>query len=156
IARSDASDPSGCRPTGRADAAGAKPQLMRRLRRTKIVATLGPASSDRRVIASLFQAGADVFRINMSHTTHARMREPARGIGAVKPQHGGRMGIRLDLRGQKLRVGSFADNPATLAKGETFTLDPDPTPGDATRVHLPHPEIFAAIAPGHTLLLDDG
>src|SRR6516225_5738433 len=156
IARSDASDPSGCRPTGRADAAGAKPQLMRRLRRTKIVATLGPASSDRRVIASLFEAGADVFRINMSHTTHARMRELAAAIRAVETEHGRPIGILLDLQGPKLRVGSFADNPATLTKGETFTLDTDPTPGDAKRVHLPHPEIFAAIEPGHTLLLDDG
>src|SRR6516162_6963969 len=156
IARSDASNPSGCRPTGRAYAAGAKPQLMRRLRRTKIVATLGPASSDRRVIASLFQAGADVFRINMSHTTHARMRELAAAIRAVETEHGRPIGILLDLQGPKLRVGSFADNPATLTKGETFTLDTDPTPGDAKRVHLPHPEIFAAIEPGHTLLLDDG
>src|SRR6516225_7116188 len=156
IARSDASDPSGCGPTSRANTAGAKPQLMRRLRRTKIVATLGPASSDRRVIASLFEAGADVFRINMSHTTHARMRELVAAIRAVETEHGRPIGILLDLQGPKLRVGSFADNPAMLTKGETFTLDTDPTPGDAKRVHLPHPEIFAAIEPGHTLLLDDG
>ena len=129
---------------------------MRRLRRTKIVATLGPASSDRRVIASLFEAGADVFRINMSHTTHARMRELAAAIRAVETEHGRPIGILLDLQGPKLRVGSFADNPAMLTKGETFTLDTDPTPGDAKRVQLPHPEIFAAIEPGHTLLLDDG
>ena len=129
---------------------------MRRLRRTKIVATLGPASSDRRVIASLFEAGADVFRINMSHTTHARMRELVAAIRAVETEHGRPIGILLDLQGPKLRVGSFADNPAMLTKGETFTLDTDPTPGDAKRVHLPHPEIFAAIEPGHTLLLDDG
>src|SRR2546428_2706039 len=129
---------------------------MRRLRRTKIVATLGPASSDRRVIASLFQAGADVFRINMSHTTHARMRELVAAIREVETEHGRPIGILLDLQGPKLRMGSFADNPAKLAKGNTFTLDTDPTPGDAKRVHLPHAEIFAAIEPGHTLLLDDG
>ncbi len=129
---------------------------MRRLRRTKIVATLGPASSDRRVIASLFEAGADVFRINMSHTTHERMRELVAAIRAVEAEHGRPIGILVDLQGPKLRVGSFAANPATLTKGETFTLDTDPTPGDAKRVQLPHPEIFAAIEPGHTLLLDDG
>src|SRR5262249_36610126 len=155
-ARPDASDPSGCRPAGRADAAGAKPQLMRRLRRTKIVATLGPASSDRRVIASLFEAGADVFRINMSHTTHARMRELVGGSRPGKPRHGRPSGILPSLKGPKRRCGSFAETPAMLTKAETFPLDTDPTPGDAKRVHLPHPEIFAAIEPGHTLLLDDG
>jgi pyruvate kinase len=129
---------------------------MRRLRRTKIVATLGPASSDRSVITRLFEAGADVFRINMSHTSHERMRELVATIRAVESEHGRPIGILVDLQGPKLRVGSFANNPVTLIKGETFTLDTDPAPGDATRVHLPHPEIFAAIAPGHTLLLDDG
>jgi pyruvate kinase len=129
---------------------------MRRLRRTKIVATLGPASSDRSVIARLFEAGADVFRINMSHTSHERLRDLVATIRAVETEHGRPIGILVDLQGPKLRVGSFAANPVTLARGETFTLDTDPAPGDATRVHLPHPEIFAAIAPGHTLLLDDG
>src|SRR5258706_13680441 len=129
---------------------------MRRLRRTKIVATLGPASSDRRAIASLFEAGADVFRVNMSHTTHARMRELVAAIREVETEHGRPIGILLDLQGPKLRLGSFADNPVTLTKGETFALDADPAPGDAKRVHLPHPEIFAAIEPGHPLLLDDG
>jgi pyruvate kinase len=129
---------------------------MRRLRRTKIVATLGPASSDRRAIASLFEAGADVFRINMSHTTHARMRELVAAIREVETEYGRPVGILLDLQGPKLRLGSFATNSVTVAKGETFTLDDDATPGDAKRVHLPHPEIFAAIEPGHALLLDDG
>jgi pyruvate kinase len=129
---------------------------MRRLRRTKIVATLGPASSDRSVIASLFRAGADVFRINMSHTSHERMRELVSAIRAVETEHGRPIGILVDLQGPKLRVGSFAANPATLIKGESFALDADTSPGDAQRVHLPHPEIFAAIEPGHALLLDDG
>jgi pyruvate kinase len=129
---------------------------MRRLRRTKIVATLGPASSDRSMIARLFEAGADVFRINMSHTSHERMRELVAAIRAVETEHGRPIGILVDLQGPKLRLGSFAANPAMLVKGESFALDADPTPGDIRRVHLPHPEIFAAIAPGHTLLLDDG
>src|SRR5262249_60212842 len=121
---------------------------MRRLRRTKIVATPGPASSDRRVIASLFAAGADVSRMNMSHTTHARMRELVAAIRAVETEHGRPIGILLDLQGPKLRVGSFADNPAMLTKGETFTLDTDPPPGDARRVHLPPPEVLAPTGPG--------
>src|SRR4249920_2863183 len=129
---------------------------MRRLRRTKIVATLGPASSDRSVIGELFRAGADVFRINMSHTSHERMRELVAAIRAVERAQARPIGILVDLQGPKLRVGSFAENPATLAKGETFALDTDRAPGDAARVHLPHPEIFAAVEPGHTLLLDDG
>jgi pyruvate kinase len=129
---------------------------MRRLRRTKIVATLGPASSERSVIASLFEAGADVFRINMSHTTHERMRELVATIRSIETEHGRPIGILVDLQGPKLRVGRFAAGPTTLTKGETFALDADPTPGDAQRVQLPHPEIFAAIQPGHTLLLDDG
>jgi pyruvate kinase len=129
---------------------------MRRLRRTKIVATLGPASSDPSVIASLFAAGADVFRINMSHTTHDRMRELVAAIRAVETEHARPIGILVDLQGPKLRVGRFADNPATLIKGSSFALDADPAPGDARRVHLPHAEIFGAIEPGHTLLLDDG
>ena len=129
---------------------------MRRLRRTKIVATLGPASGDRNMIASLFRAGADVFRINMSHTSHDRMRELVAAIRAIEFEYGRPIGILVDLQGPKLRVGRFAAGPVTLAKGDTFVLDADESPGDATRVYLPHPEIFAAIEPGHSLLLDDG
>ncbi|HKA81741.1 MAG TPA: pyruvate kinase [Xanthobacteraceae bacterium] len=129
---------------------------MRRLRRTKIVATLGPASSDRSVIARLFEAGADVFRINMSHTSHERMRELVSAIRAVETDYGRPIGVLVDLQGPKLRLASFASSPVTLAKGDSFALDTDPAPGDVRRVHLPHPEIFAAIQPGHTLLIDDG
>jgi pyruvate kinase len=129
---------------------------MRRLRRTKIVATLGPSSSERSVIASLFRAGADVFRINMSHTSHERMRELVAAIRAVETEFGRPIGILVDLQGPKLRVGKFKSAAVMLQNGATFTLDADPTPGDETRVELPHPEIFAATMPGHTLLLDDG
>ena len=103
---------------------------MRRLRRTKIVATLGPSSSDGAVIARLFEAGADVFRINMSHTSHERLRELVAAIRAVEDSHGRPIGILVDLQGPKLRVGTFAGGSATLAKGATFTLDSDPAPGD--------------------------
>src|SRR5260370_24656528 len=114
---------------------------MRRLRRTKIVATLGPASSGQSVIANLFAAGADVFRINISHTTHERMRELVAAIRAVETEYGRPIGILVDLQGPKLRVGRFESAPVTLVNGATFTLDADPAPGDATRVALPHPEI---------------
>jgi pyruvate kinase len=129
---------------------------MRRLRRTKIVATLGPASSDQAVIARLFQAGADVFRINMSHTSHDAMRKLHGEIRAVEQEFGRPIGILADLQGPKLRVGTFKDDKVMLEKGATFVLDDDDTAGDATRVYLPHPEILAALEPGHTLLLDDG
>src|SRR5215472_11937004 len=129
---------------------------MRRLRRTKIVATLGPASTGRDMIAGLFRAGADVFRINMSHTSHERMRELVASIRAVETEYDRPIGILVDLQGPKLRVGKFQSGPVILQNGATFTLDAEPIPGDATRVELPHPEIFAAAAPGHVLLLDDG
>jgi len=129
---------------------------MRRLRRAKIVATLGPASSDAAMVRRLFEAGADVFRINMSHTPHDKMRELVATIRNVEGSYGRPIGILVDLQGPKLRLGTFADGAVTLKNGEAFVLDSDPTPGDKTRVHLPHPEILAALRPGHALLLDDG
>jgi pyruvate kinase len=129
---------------------------MRRLRRTKIVATLGPASSDRATIGRLFEAGADVFRINMSHTSHDRMRELVTTIRSVESDYGRPIGILVDLQGPKLRVGKFAEGSVMLANGATFTLDTNAEPGDVHRVQLPHPEIFEAVEPGNTLLLDDG
>lgn len=129
---------------------------MRRLRRVKILATLGPASRDPAVLARLFEAGADVFRINMSHASHDGMRERVRAIRALEQQFGRPVGILVDLQGPKLRVGTFADTGVDLTKGQSFVLDADPTPGDATRVHLPHPEILRALRPGHAMLIDDG
>src|SRR6516164_2879341 len=96
---------------------------MRRLRRTKIVATLGPASSDRAVIAALFTAGADVFRINMSHTEPNRMRELMRTIRSIETQLGRPIGVLVDLAGPKLRIGAFAQEAVALAAGTTFILD---------------------------------
>jgi pyruvate kinase len=129
---------------------------MRRLRRAKIVATLGPSSSDATMIAKLFAAGADVFRINMSHTSHERMRELVNTIRSVERDNGRPIGILVDLQGPKLRLGTFAGGSAQVNPGDSFVLDSDSVPGDAKRVLLPHPEIFAAVAPGHTLLIDDG
>jgi len=129
---------------------------MRRLRRAKIVATLGPASSQRAMIAQLFEAGTDVFRINMSHTSQERMREIVAAIREVESEYGRPIGILADLQGPKLRLGTFTDGSAMLTKGETFTLDSDAAPGDVKRVQLPHPDVLRAVEPGHTLLLDDG
>jgi pyruvate kinase len=129
---------------------------MRRLRRTKIVATLGPASSERAVIDSLFRAGADVFRINMSHTSHDRMRELIAAVRSVEQDHDRPIGILVDLQGPKLRIGAFKEDAVTLVPGAEFMLDSDASPGDIRRVQLPHPEILGALEPGHTLLLDDG
>ena len=129
---------------------------MRRARKVKILATLGPSSSDKATIAGLFRAGADLFRINMSHTDHDMLRRLVGIIRNVESEIGRPIGILVDLQGPKLRVGVFADRTVMLTPGQTFTLDSDPTPGDATRVELPHPEIFAALEPGHRLLLDDG
>src|ERR1700761_1816993 len=134
----------------------ARKQAMRRLRRIKILATLGPASSDSAMIRRLFEAGADVFRINMSHTSHDKMRELVATIRNVESSYGRPIGILVDLQGPKLRLGSFAEGAIQLKNGQSFTLDSDKTPGDATRVMLPHPEILAALKPGHALLLDDG
>jgi pyruvate kinase len=97
-----------------------------------------------------------VFRINMSHTSHDKMRELVAAIRAVEFEYGRPIGILVDLQGPKLRVGAFAAGPVTLSKGASFQLDSDPTAGDDTRVQLPHPEILAALQVGHRLLLDDG
>ena len=129
---------------------------MRRTRKVKILATLGPASSDKAVIARLFNAGADLFRINMSHTDHDMLRRLVATIREVEADAQRPIGVLVDLQGPKLRIGVFADRTIGLAPGQTFILDSDPTPGDTTRVELPHPEILAALEPGHRLLLDDG
>ncbi len=129
---------------------------MKRLRKVKILATLGPASSDEETIQKLHEAGADAFRINMSHSSHDMMRELVERIRNVEMRCGRPIGILADLQGPKLRVGKFKDTAVELMPGQTFTLDKDEAPGDARRVFLPHPEIFAAVEPGHRLLIDDG
>ena len=129
---------------------------MRRSRKVKILATLGPASSDKETITRLFRAGADVFRINMSHTDHDRLRSLVAAIRAVEADVERPIGILADLQGPKLRIGVFADHSVTLSPGDTFVLDSSPALGNTRRVGLPHPEILAALEPGHRLLLDDG
>src|SRR5690606_33766107 len=117
---------------------------MRRTRKVKILATIGPASSSEEMLRKLFDAGADVFRINMSHTDHDLMRTLVARIRAVESAVGRPIGILADLQGPKLRVGRFANGREELKPGQTFTLDDSQAPGDATRVYLPHPEILAS------------
>lgn len=129
---------------------------MKRKRNTKILATLGPASNSREMIKKLYVAGADVFRINMSHASHDLMRELVAMIRSIEEEMGRPIGILADLQGPKLRVGKFAEGKVELSPGDVFTLDNKDIPGDKTRVFLPHPEILEAVQPGHRLLIDDG
>ena len=121
---------------------------MRRNRKVKIVATLGPASSSPEMLEKLFLAGVDVFRINMSHTAHDLLRQLHGSIRAVEAKLNRPIGILADLQGPKIRIGTFADKEARINAGDTFVFDTDKTPGDATRVYLPHPEIFASAQAG--------
>ena len=129
---------------------------MRRNRKVKILATLGPASNTREMIENLFIAGVDVFRINMSHTNHALLKELHGHIRAVEEKLNRPIGILVDLQGPKIRIGTFANKEVKLASGQLFVFDTNPAPGDETRVYLPHPEIFASTKAGEMLLLNDG
>ncbi|WP_343211744.1 pyruvate kinase [Aquisediminimonas sediminicola] len=127
-----------------------------RRRKVRVLATLGPSSNSREMISRLMDAGADAFRINMSH---GKQEDHAKVIALIRDieRETGRLAtILVDLQGPKLRVGTLADGPIMLVKGAAFVLDRDPTPGDVTRMTLPHPEIFAALRPDARLLLDDG
>ena len=129
---------------------------MRRHRQLKIVATLGPVSSDYETVRALHEAGADVFRLNMSHGDQDEQAERYRAIRSVEEDLGSPIGVLADLQGPKLRVGVFADAEQTLEPGAAFRVDLDEAQGDAARVCLPHPEIFEALRPGMVLLVDDG
>ncbi len=129
---------------------------MRRTRNAKIVATLGPASTDPEVIEQLFLAGVDVFRLNFSHGSADDHRARAATLRDIERRRGRPIAILADLQGPKLRVGTFEGGPVQLEVGRPFRLLLEPTPGSAQAVTLPHPEIFAALAPGAELLLDDG
>src|SRR5215510_4473290 len=129
---------------------------MRRLRKAKIVATLGPATSTPQAIRALFEAGVDVFRLNFSHGLHEGHRSCFDQIRQIETACGRPIGVMMDLQGPKLRVGKINGGEAALKAGAAFRLDMDPAPGDAGRAPLPHPEIFKAISPGTDLLIDDG
>ena len=121
---------------------------LRRHRRTKIVATLGPASRTPEVIERLFRAGADVFRLNFSHGSHADHAENIAIVRALEAATGRPIGLLADVQGPKLRIGRFGGGRVHLSQGQEFRLDMDPTPGGARRVQLPHPEILTAASAG--------
>jgi pyruvate kinase len=129
--------------------------LIRR-RNVKIIATLGPASSSPDMIRALFDAGVDVFRLNMSHLNHDGLKKVHAMLRRVEKDVDRPIGILADLQGPKLRVGEMEGGSALLEIGQKFRLDLDKTPGNAVRAPLPHPEIFAAVKTGQALLLDDG
>jgi pyruvate kinase len=127
-----------------------------RQRKVRVLATLGPASRTPDMIERLYRAGADAFRVNMSHGTHEDHKATIAAIRGLEKVLGRPTTILADLQGPKLRVGDFANGKVMLETGATFRLDHDPTLGDATRVCLPHREIFEALKEGARLLLDDG
>jgi len=129
---------------------------MRRYRCTKIVATLGPASSGEADIRALFEAGVDVFRFNFSHGTHEDHQKRYDVVRRLETESGRPISVMADLQGPKLRVGTFPGGPVKLVAGGKFRLELKDAPGTERRATLPHPEIFAAIGPGTDLLLDDG
>ena len=129
---------------------------MRRTRNAKIVATLGPATSDEATIRALFERGVDVFRLNFSHGTQSDHAQRLETIRALEREFGRPIGVLLDLQGPKLRLGTFTGGRALLEVGAGFRLDMDKTAGDTRRAPLMHPEIFAALQQGTELLLDDG
>ena len=129
---------------------------MRRNRFTKIVATIGPASSTTERLRTLFEAGADVFRLNFSHGQHEDHRQRVEQLRALEKEFKHPIAILLDLQGPKLRLGTFAKGPMVLKKGQRVRFDMDAEPGTTKRVPLLHPEIFKAAKPGGILLIDDG
>jgi len=129
---------------------------MKRNRNVKIVATLGPSSNDYDMIRKLHEAGADVFRLNMSHGDHSEIEARHAIIRQVEKDLDSPIAILADLQGPKLRVGTFANGSEMLSEGNKFRFDLDKEEGSATRVTLPHPEIFQALEPGASLLVNDG
>jgi pyruvate kinase len=127
-----------------------------RSRKVKILATLGPASSDAKMIRKLMVAGADAFRINMSHGNQKQKAKLVDAIRALEKEFHRPTTILFDLQGPKLRVGPFEGGRASLEKGARFTFDQTEQLGDSRRVHLPHPELFDTIKPGNRILIDDG
>jgi pyruvate kinase len=129
---------------------------MRRDRKAKIVATLGPASTSPVMIKRLAEAGADVFRLNFSHGTQEEQKARLTSIRLLEHKVRRPLGVLMDLQGPKLRVGKMAEGGVALKQGQTYRFDLDKTPGDAKRAPLPHKEIIQALKPDDDLLIDDG
>ncbi len=128
---------------------------MKRDRRVKIIATIGPSSCQPAAMERLVQAGADVFRINMSHSSHDDLRGYVASLRELETKFGP-ITILADLQGPKLRISSLAEGQIRLERGQRVVFDSNHAPGNAERVGILHPEVYAAAEPGHTLLIDDG
>jgi len=131
-------------------------KLEPRSRKVKILATVGPASRDPDMLRRLFRAGVDAFRVNLSHGEQEDHAKTIAAVRALEKEFNWPIAILCDLQGPKLRVGTFAEGKALIAHGSRFVLDSDPAPGDATRVCLPHPELFKVLHAGQRLLINDG
>src|SRR6266704_4865227 len=129
---------------------------MRRNRRAKIVATVGPASGSPEMLEALFLAGVDTFRLNFSHGTHEDHAKVHAAIRSLELRVGRPIGILQDLQGPKIRVGTIKDGKIAAAAGEQVRFALSGSDGDKMSIPLPHPEIFDAVTPGDDLLIDDG
>ena len=129
---------------------------MKRNRKAKILATLGPSSSSQSIIEKLFSSGSDVFRLNFSHGTIEEHRKNFEIIRSLEKKYNHPSCILADLQGPKLRVGNFINKKENLTKGQTFTLDLINKPGDKSRVNFPHSEIYEFLTPNTKILIDDG
>src|SRR5215469_16431755 len=129
---------------------------MRRHRRAKIVATVGPASASAEMLKALFLAGVDIFRLNFSHGTQHDHANVHAAIRALERDMQRPIGILMDLQGPKLRIGTLRDEKIDVRSGESIRFVISGSEGDRSAIPLPHPEIFAALTPGHDLLIDDG
>jgi pyruvate kinase len=128
------------------------------LRRTKIVATLGPATEDPKVLDQLIVTGVDVVRLNFSHGTPDTHRQRAEAARAAAERHGRHVGVMVDLQGPKIRVGKFVKGSALLAPGARFVLDADMplNAGTDTAVGVTYKQLPQDVVAGAVLLLDDG
>lgn len=131
-------------------------KLEPRGRKVKILATTGPATREPDMLRRLLRAGADAFRVNMSHGDHAFHAQTIQAIRGLEKEFGRPIAILCDLQGPKLRVGTFKDGKAVIRHSGHFTLDRNPEPGDDNRVELPHPELFGLLEKGQRLLINDG
>ena len=129
---------------------------MKRNRKAKILATLGPASSTLQIIEQLFLEGCDAFRLNFSHGSIESIRKNYDFIRELEKKYDHATCILADLQGPKLRVGDFINKKEVLNKSDFFNLDLDISPGDKSRVNFPHPEIYEILTPNTNILINDG